>query len=42
MYLSYTPKIAEWLIIAGGYGVLFFLFFLGEAVFRFPISEKTE
>lgn len=42
MYLSYTPKIAEWLIIAGGYGVLSLLFLLGEAIFKFPISEKAE
>ncbi|MCD6223500.1 MAG: hypothetical protein J7J73_01175, partial [Deltaproteobacteria bacterium] len=42
MYLSYTPTIAEWFIIAGGYGVLSLLFLLGEAIFKFPISEKTE
>jgi molybdopterin-containing oxidoreductase family membrane subunit len=42
MYAHYHPSMIEILTVMGAYGLLFFLFFLGEGIFKFRINGKAE
>ncbi len=42
MYAHYHPSGVEVLTTIGAFGLLFFLFFLGEGIFKFRINGKAE